>query len=233
MDRFDQPWLGDDSGARLHELPDLRLAHAAELDPSEMLVTNQAAERLGQRMTPRHLHVPVGRQEQDSHGHDVLRDEFQQRQRRSIGPVKVLENQEEWRLPGGALQEGRYRVEEAEASLRGVLQRRRRHQVVERDAQLRNELRDLGGARAHHTSQSLGVVTLDIAAQHLDPRPVGGCALALVAVAAGDPNAALGSHHRQLLAKARLADSGLAHHRGERALSRRGQVQGEPELSKL
>jgi hypothetical protein len=93
--------------------------------------------------------------------------------------VKVVQHEHQGLGRGGVFKEGGDGVEEAEPGLLR-LQGGRRVQVGQFLTHFRNDFRDVGGAGSHLSLQSLGVTTLDVRPDGLDPGPVGRCSFVLV-----------------------------------------------------
>jgi hypothetical protein len=125
--------------------------------------------------------------------------------------VEVVEEQHDGLALGGVLQEGPYRVEEAEASLRRVFDVWGGLQVREARAHVGDDLGDVGSASPHLSPERLCVVGLHIGAQGLHPGPEWRGAGLLGTTPPQHLGPALRRMHRELLGGARLADAGLAH----------------------
>ena len=85
--------------------------------------------------------------------------EFQQQERRLIGPVEVVEHENQRPRVAGVAQEGRDAVEEAKARLLRW-QHRASPEIGEAIADLRDHLSDVGRTGAHGRHQRRGVVLL-------------------------------------------------------------------------
>ncbi len=191
------------------------------LDEARHLVAREAAERQrtaapaepieGRRRIgrPSDLRFTQGAEHHHRPIRKLVREKLQHVQRRQVGPVQIVEDDQQGHAGGDARQAAREHLEETKAGRVGVRGGDRRgwgrmrtqlgHQLHERlriRQQRRGELRRLAVARTR----------LD----HLCPRPVGGPAFGLVA--ASPEHAHLPGHHRrgELVGQTRLADPGLA-----------------------
>ena len=153
VDRADELGRRRDAARRLDEAADVLPARGrAASTPLEEPLAGELGERLRERVPARELHVAVGADEEQAHARELARDELEQAQRSLVGPVQVVEHEHERLRPRGALQEGGERVEEAEARLLRVLERRRLGQIGQTLATSGTISRDLRRARAQLAS---------------------------------------------------------------------------------
>ena len=130
---------------------DLRALQTRQRDPLVLRPARQLGERLGERRARRVL-GSVGADDQHARLADLVRDEREQAQRRSVGPVEIVEQDDQRLALRGRAQEPRDPVVEAEARLRPV-EPRRALVAGELRGELGHEPRDLlerarGGGRA-------------------------------------------------------------------------------------
>jgi hypothetical protein len=199
-----------------------------------VLPAGQGGQGPQQRMPPVHLGVPV-----DAHHHhqqpgtlQLPAREPQQGQRRRVGPVQIVQHQQQRPAGRRRPQEPGEAVEQPEAG-RLRLDRRRRRQVRQARADGRHDLGDVGGAGAHLLAQRRRVGGLDVGADHLDPRPERGRALPLPAAAPQHQGTTRSRLGRQLLGQPGLADAGLAGHQHHPAPAGKGGVQVGGERGQL
>jgi hypothetical protein len=122
--------------------------------------------------------------------------------------MHVVHHHDERLRAGGVSQERCDRIEEPEPRLLG-LERRRFGQSRDPLAHLGADLGDVGGAGPHNRHELLGRAVVDVRADDLHPRPVGGRALALVATTDEHLRSAQARVGRKLVRHARLADARL------------------------
>jgi hypothetical protein len=122
-------------------------------------LARETAERLEQRMLARHLDVAVGADHEQAGRAHLASEELEEKERRLVRPVHVVEHEDERLADRRGLEEGGDAVEEPEARLLG-LERRRRRQVGQSLAHVGHDLRDVGGARAHLGAHALRVAVV-------------------------------------------------------------------------
>ena len=146
--------------------------------------------------------------------------------------MQVVEDQHE-RLRGrDALDERGEGVEQPEAGALGVGTGGRR-EIVEDLAQLRQQLGEVGGARAQLPAQRGGIGRADVRAQRLHPRPVRGRAAGLPAAADEDQRAARAGTRGELLGEPALADPRLADEQEQPPVAGLGVVEAGGQLREL
>ena len=99
------------AGDTRHELPRVFRGQPTQGDPGDPHA-RELAKRLRQRRP--HLAVPIGRHDQHTVAGKLLGDELEEQQRVLISPMKILENEQNWRLQRGTLQKRVHGVEELE-----------------------------------------------------------------------------------------------------------------------
>ena len=209
-----------------HEFGRLGGREAAEQQPLHLRVAVQLQQAVAQWMLARQFGVAVGAQQQQAAAAGFGHDEFQQPQRRHIGAVQVVQHQQQRLALGGALPEAGHRIEEPEAGLRRVGQRRLRRRLRQPGRELRVQRRQCGSAGAGEDARQPGfVLQRDPAAHQLHPRPVGRGAGLLGAAAPEREHLALRRDGDHLLRGARLADAGLAGQQHDAGLSGDGALQ--------
>ena len=146
------------------------LSQAAERDAAG--VAAELAEQVGCLSVEQLL---VERQRQHGRRVQVGDDEVQEPQRRRVGGVQVVEQQDERAAGRDRAQEAQHRVEQGEARRVGVRLHRRAGAVAE---QRRDQVAEVRRAGADRRPQVLGLQRGRERAQDLGPRPEGGRAAA-------------------------------------------------------
>jgi hypothetical protein len=216
--------------ARLCQQPDLVATQALERQPRRS--AGQSAER-GREIGPRvRLGVAVGGDRQQRDVGQRASDKLQRQQRRGIGPVQVVEDDDEGALLGDRRQQRDERVEEPEARLVGVelggLGGR-----AERPRQLGQQARDPGRALAERDAQCLRVGAPPDRAPDLHPGPVRRCATPVPAAAPGPLRPAGGDVLDELARQRGLADARLSRQQDQAAAAGERLLQARVELCKL
>lgn len=160
------------------------------------------------------------------------RDELQREQRRGVGPVQVVEHDDERTLLRDRRQQRRERVEEPEASLVGVQLGRLRGRS-ERPGELWQQAGDPRGALGERCAQRRGVGATAEHAPDLHPGPVRGRPAAVPAAAPRPRGAARRGVLDELARERGLADAGLARQQDQAAAAGEGAFQARVELRKL
>ena len=195
-----------------------------------MLPAGQVDHGGQQRMPLAYLGVPVVPHHQRAGTLQLQAQEPQQRQRRRIGPVQVIQDQQQRPARGRRPQEARQAVEQPEPRLLRF-QRRRKRKIRNAVTHGGDQLSDVGRADAQVITQRGRVADLHlhIAADDLDPGPERGRARPFPAPTPQHHRAAHGRPRGQLLGQPGLADAGLARHQHDPTTAgRRGiQVGGE------
>jgi hypothetical protein len=161
--RLDAADQGDEAG-------DVALVQTAQQHPAVAPAAGQVGEGRQQRMPAVHLGMPVGAEHQRAGALEVLAHEPQRRQRGRVGPVEVVEDQQQRPLGGGRPEEAGEAVEQPEPG-RLRLHRRRCRQLRQALADGGDELGDVGRAGAHLAAERRRVAALHVGADDLDPRP--------------------------------------------------------------
>jgi hypothetical protein len=133
-----------------------------------------------------------------------------QLQRRVVGPLEVVEQDDQRRAAGELLEQRAHRAVRAVAL---VLQRGRRRRARGRDG--REHARELGHAVAEHALHPVGSEPVDVVVERVDPDAERQVALELSAAAGEHDAALLLGAAGELLEQAGLADPGLAAQRDE------------------
>ena len=149
---------------------------------------------------------------------ELAGDELQQKERRRVGGVEIVQHEQDRPARGSRAQKLRDSVEQPKArSLR--IKRRRLGDAARKElAQLRKDLRDVRGARTELCAQRLRLRLADVAAKRLHPGPVGGSAARLPAATDEHAHPARARTTDQLLGEAALADPRLADEQEEAAM---------------
>ena len=138
------------------------------------------------------------------HGHEP-----EQQQRRLVGGVEVVEDQDDGTVARRVPQQARERVEQLEAGAIGVVVLQA-GQLGEDVADLRQDLREMRSVRSDEPAK---VVRLDVpqeGAHRLEPRPVDRRAARFPASPPGHTGTVVPRFGRERVREARLADAGLA-----------------------
>src|SRR5262249_4474389 len=200
----------------LYDLRNLLASQPAKLHPAAR--APKALDEPGPRLD---LERPIGRQQQQAHPAQLASEKRQELERRRVGPVQIVEDDDEWRAFRGAAQERGERVEQAEAPLVGV-GGRGNPEIRRAFPQRWHQSRDLRGACAELPDERAGIALGGMGANGLSPRPVRGSA---GLVRARPPEHTSGGNRRasdDLLDHARLADARIARDRDQPPAARGG-----------
>ncbi len=208
------------------------LGEAAQGETASHGLAGQVAERLEQRMLAAELHVAIGADHEEPRRTHLARQELQQQERRLIGPLDVVQDEDQRLRAGGVPQKGGDAVEEPEARLLG-LERGRGREVGQPLTHLGYDLGDVRGARPHLGLHALCVAVVEVGTDDLDPRPVRRCTAGLVRASPQDLEAAHTRIRAELARGARLADPGLTGQEDEPPLAAAGVVDRTAELFDL
>ena len=225
--------LGAVEDSRLHVRLDLAgaLAHESRRRPAieprhrqRRSLAADARQKLARLCVHPGLDVPVGSQQHDPHRPQLAGHEMQQRQRRPIRRVQIVEHQRQRLELGGLMEERAGRPPESEAPFIG---RRRRlpaevghprphlgHELPEEARAVTQRLPE--GAVPEHSGQ-LG--------QQIEPGPVGRCAAGLPAAPPEDLESPTLRRRGDAVGEAGLADPRLAHQHQEPPASAGGPLQ--------
>ena len=225
---MDQPRWRLDACGHLDEAGHIALGEPSQGDALNQALAREVGQDLGERMATRQLHVAVRPEHQDARPRELPREELEEEQRRRVRPVEVVQEHDQGLALGRVLQEVRGAVEEAEARLLRV-PGDAHVEAGDHLAELREHLRDVGGAGAHLLRGLLGAAVVDVGARHLHPRPVGGGALALDGAPDQHARAAQARVGEELLGGARLADPGLPHEHEQPAAAGEGVLEARQE----
>ena len=130
--------------------------------------------------------------------------------------MQVVEDEHERLGVGDVAEEGRGRVEEAEAGALGV-ERHGRAYVREELAELREHLRDVGGAASQPLAHGRWILAAHVRPDRLRPRPVGRRTAGFPGAAEEGRRAPLPRPLRELIREPALADARLAAEQDEAA----------------
>ena len=172
------------------------------LQPQPRRARGERTERRRELVARVRLALAVGGDRQHRLVGQRARDELQREHRRDVGPVQVVEHDDERSALRDRDEQAGERVEEAKARLVGV-QRRRLRGRAERGRQLRQQTGDPGGAVAEAGAQRGGVLAARERAGDLHPRPVRGRSAAVPARAPCPRGAALVRRARRTRAPGR------------------------------
>ncbi len=223
-------WLhpGDQRDKARH----LALVQPAKQQPAAALPPGQVSQRRQQRMLRTQLAVPVNAHYQQARIFQLAARKPQQGQRRRVGPVQVIQYQQQRPPFGRRPQEAGQAVEQPEPG-RLRLGRQRCRQVRQQVPDRRDHLGDVGSAGAQVVAQRRRIAGLDVGADDLNPRPERGRALPLPAAAPQHKGTARGRLGRQLLSQPGLADARLPGQQHHPATAHGGRVQVGGECGQL
>jgi hypothetical protein len=192
-----------------HQVAHLGDGEARERHPLADLLPDQLADGLHERMLGQEPDVSVGCEHERARVAELSREELEQQERRPIGAVKVVEDEDDGPAERRAPEAFGHAVEESEARLLRI-HARERGQVRKTGAQLGHHGGDVCRARPELRRELRRVPRGDPAAQDLDPRPEGRGTCTLPAAADEHLRAARSRPARELLRRLALPDPGLA-----------------------
>ena len=218
-----------DAGGELDVAGDSVGVEAVQCDSTRGVDLGELAERCGKRVVAAELDVAVGADDQQAGVGEPAGEEAQQQQRRLVGPVQIVEHDDQRAGARGAAEELGDGVEDPEARLLGI-HRRELADVAEALADLGHDPRHVRGAGAELPAQPDRIGLADVLADRLRPWPVRRGAVALVAATPEHARSAHPGVGRELLGGPGLADPGIAgQHQhpalaGERVLEQRAHL---------
>jgi hypothetical protein len=181
---------------------------------------------------PLHLALPVGREQERTRAPQLRSEERQEEDRALVGPVKVVEEDDDGPAFGRPPQQCGQALEEAQARLHRI-GRRRRLEGPQTLTDLRYDRREIDRRSAKHAGQRHGVVMLDVSSDRLGPRPVGREPMMLRAPSPENGFVRQVRAHQELLDGARLADTGFADERDEPTTGGAGVIEAAHERVEL
>ncbi len=190
-------------------LGQIALAEAAEREHARERLTRDLGEHLDERLRRQRVDVTARADDQHPRRGKLADDEPEQQERGRVRRVQIVEHEHDRPLRRGGAKELGDRVEQPEARRLGI-ERRRRAELGEPLAQLRQDLRDVRSARPQMRAQRVRVGLAHVRTERLHPRPVGGRSAGLPAAAHQDACAPGGRARDQLLGEPALADPRLA-----------------------
>ena len=209
----------------LDEPAHLLLVHAVEPQPRHLARALELGEQLGQRMPGVQLVGPERADQEDRPEARLAREMAGQEERRAVGPVEVVDDQQHGTARGQPAHHDHHGAEELPALRLRIPGGGQLGEVGEAHADLGQQPRELG--RPRHQRRQLGVrQRREPRAQHVDPRAEG---VQLLLVAAAVEHREVRQPAGQLRDDARLADARLARDEHEPALARRGVLRPLPE----
>ena len=205
------PWACD-------QLPDLAGVEALERDVREAVLAPQRGDQLRQRVPLLELRVAVGAEEHRAPRLGRAHEVAQQLHGRAVGPVQVVEDEQQRRARGQLGQQRGERVEQALALRPDLVEAGGRHGGRRvRHAELRQQRGEVGRARAEPLRRAGQRRAARPAAQHLQHGLVGAGA-GLVEAAVEHDRAVRVHGARELGGEPRLADPRLAREQHEAAV---------------
>lgn len=213
-----------DPGHAGDEPADLALLEPGQGQVGGRRLTEQLGQGAAQRVAAVHLDVPIGADEQEACVGQLAGHEPEQQQARLIGPVEVVQDDDQATWCGRRPQAGGHRVEQAEAGHLRV-QLGGRPPGPSQMGQLGQELGQLGHLRAELGGDLRRRAVGGVGAQRLAPGPVGGGAGPFTAATPGHPSLPGPGLGAELLGDAGLADAGLTGDEHQLTLAAQGAVE--------
>ena len=121
---------------------------------------------------PLRLALAASRDDEQAGGTQLAGDEREQRERRLVRPVQILEHDEQRRARGGATDEARHRVEQPEPRLGVATRRRGGLDVGAAHPDAGNEVRQDRGVRSQLVAQRVRLGAADVLLERAHPGPV-------------------------------------------------------------
>ena len=154
------------------------LVQAPKRDPLDSLLAVKIGQHLGERMAARQVGLAIGGDQERGHVLALGRDVPQEQKRRLVGPVEVVQDQDDRLLARGLAKQSPHRAPKQVALGVGVGLARRRN-VGEALPERRHEAGELAAVALDVGAKDpLGGV-LDVVGERLDPGPVGDAKLLL------------------------------------------------------
>ena len=218
---------------RLHQRRDLAGLEAVELEVGEDVLAPQRGDQLRERVALLELGVAVGAEEHRAPRLGRAHEVAQELHGRAVGPVQIVEDEQQ-RSAGGELGEQRgERVEQALALHPGLVEAGRGHGGrADRHAELRQQGGEVGRTRAEPRRRAGQRRPAGPAAEHLQHGLVGAGA-GLVEAAVEHHRAVRVRGPRELRGEARLADPGLAREQHEPAVVAQGRLPRLPQRGEV
>ena len=208
VDEFEQLLRGRPAAVPAEHLLDL----VPRQRPQQQLLGEALAQEILQQQPEWRVRddlvFAIGRDREDAHLRGVLAQVLDEPQRRLIGPLQVLEDEQHRLRPGGALEEVAETVQEVALLLFGG-QRDRLSDIAEALPQLGQQLRQFRGAVAQRLAELAGRDDRHGALHHLDEGQIGLCALGVVTLSGEREQSEPPRLFGQLIGEAGLADAGL------------------------
>ena len=121
---------------------------------------------------PMRLALAAGRHDEQASGTQLAGDEREQRERRLVRPVQILEHDEQRRTRGGATDEARHRVQQPEPRLGVATGRRGGLDVGAAHPDAGNEVCQDRGVRSQLVAQRVRLGAADVLLERAHPGPV-------------------------------------------------------------
>jgi len=163
---------------------------------------------------------------------ELLAQELEQRQRRRIRPVQIVDDEDERRLLRALRQKTSDRIERAEARMLGE-HGPDRQTLVGTTEEIGNHGRGVRRSVTDHELELVRGARLHAVTQDLHPRPVRRCAWLLIAAAPQRQRALVFGELGEHLGASRFADTWLAGEQHDLALPFERRAQQAPEAGKL
>ncbi len=185
-------------------------AQALQRQAAELPGVQQLGQRGGQGMLTRHIHFAAGAEQHDAAFGEFLRDEGQEPQRRGIGPVQVVQNQQQRAHGGHLAPEMRDRGKQPKARLVAFADGRHRGAGRQPLGEFGCNLGRRGGIASEQRRQALVAAGPKASLHCARPGQEGRRARFLEAAAPQGQHAAPYGQRCRFLREPGLADAGLA-----------------------
>ena len=203
---------------------------ALQCDAGQVTTAGQSAQGCHQGTAGGHLVLTVRHREQQTGLPVMGGHELHQLQRGRVGPMHVINHDDQRGRDAQAGNEPPHGLSQAEAS-RHRLNDGGRYERVDHFLELGNDLRQVAHGRRRSVAHDSRVDDAHQVAQHLDPRPHGRRSFSLMALAPCDNCAPLDSHGSEFLGQPGLTDAGLSGKQHDRTGAGNDSVQSRREGS--
>ena len=186
----------------------LLLAQPREIEPGKMRYPRQAAQRIGQRVVTRQFSRTISADQQNPTFGQLGGEKLEQTQGRRVGPMEIVEHDQQSAAAAQAREQPPDRFEHAKAGLGRVAERGRPLQPRQQIADLRHDIGNIA-RRGAQTGKNIAIGVTQQSTDDLHPRPIGRRSGLLMATAPQHRHLAPCGTARELLCRAGLADAGL------------------------
>ena len=232
VDSDDDVAWREDSRRQLNETSHIWFGEPAHVEAARHALAPELRDGRSERVTRADLDLPMRADKHDARLRELSSNELKQEQRRRVGGVEVVENDQERLRRPCRTEEGGRRIEKPKPRVLRIVRRRCQH-VSQQLTYLGHDLRELRGARPELSTQVLWDLDADVRPQCLHPRPIGGRPTRFPAPAPQDTDALLLGSSGQLIRQPALADPGLASDEEEPAAPLHRVVEPGDQLAEL